>query len=140
MAIESYRAGEKQLAAEERAQHFPGLEIVTRLISKGANAIGLELPKFLELSFEALNKNSTGNLSYLLGCLVADVERLDIKAESFDSASNAEREALNELVSEAVSRAAESKTKERVRRISRILSKAFREGPKQKLRTGTRIN
>ncbi len=131
MAIESYRAGEKQLAAEERAEHFPGLEIVTRLVPKGANAVGLELPKFLELSFEALQKNSTNNLSYLLTCLAADVERLDIKVDSFDSASNAERGALNELVSEAVARAAEAKTKKRVKRIARILSKAFHEGPKQ---------
>jgi len=38
---------------------------------------------------------------------------------------------LNELVSEAVARSAEAKTKDRVRRIARILANAFRSGPKQ---------
>lgn len=131
MAIESYRAGKKQLAAEERAEQFPGLEIVSRLFSKGAKLIGLDLPQFLELSAEAMQKNSAANLAYLHECLVQDVERIDLKLEAFASAGNAESQALNELVSEAVARAAEAKSKDRVKRVARILANSFRSGPKQ---------
>lgn len=38
---------------------------------------------------------------------------------------------MNELVSEAVARTAEAKSKDRVRRIARILANAFRSGPKE---------
>ncbi len=131
MAIESYRAGETQLAAEKRAEQFPGLEIVTRLVSKGVKFVGLELPQFLDLSAEAMQKNSTDNLRYLHECLVQDVERIDLKLEAFTSVGKAESQALNELVSEAVARAAEAKSKDRVRRVARILANAFRSGPKQ---------
>jgi len=131
MAIESYRAAEKQIASEERARLFPGLEIVKDLASKGAEIVGLELPKFLALSSEAVRKNSTDNLFYLLESLVQDAERIDLRLETFESASTREREALNELISEAAVRAAEAKSKDRVRRIARILANSFRSGPKR---------
>jgi hypothetical protein len=131
MAIDRYRAGEQQLAAEKRSQQFPGLEVVMRLASKGASTLGIELPKFIELCSEAVQRNSTGNLSYLLECLAGDVERLDLKFEAFESAGQAEREALDELISEAAVRAAEAKSKDRVKRVARILVNAFRSGPKR---------
>ncbi|MGB8062991.1 MAG: hypothetical protein WCF26_13930 [Candidatus Sulfotelmatobacter sp.] len=131
MAIESYRAAEKQIASEERARLFPGLEIVIELASKGVEILGLELPKFLALSSEAIRKNSTDNLSYLLECLVQDVERMDVRLETFESASETEKEALNELISEAAVRAAEAKSRDRVRRVARILANSFRSGPKK---------
>ncbi len=51
--------------------------------------------------------------------------------EAFESSGIEERRALNELVSEAVARTAEAKSKDRVRRIARILANAFRSGPKE---------
>ena len=132
MAIESHQAGEKQLAAERRAEQFPGLEIVTRLVSKALNLAGLQPPQFFELSAEAMRKNSTANLAYLHECLVRDVERLGLQVEAFESSGNAERQALDELVSEAVARTAEAKSKDRVKRVSKILAKALREGPRER--------
>jgi hypothetical protein len=85
----------------------------------------------LALSSDAIQKNSRANLAYLHECLVQEVERLDLRLEAFVSATKGEREALNELVSEAVVRAAEAKSKDGVKRVARILAKAFRLGQSQ---------
>jgi len=131
MAIESYRAAELQLAAETRSEQYPGIEIVVRVIRKVAGLGGLEFTKFEELSLDAIQRNSKGNLLYLFDSLVQDVERIDRKLEEFESAGKIERDALNELISEAVARATEAKSKDRVKRVARILANALRSGPKQ---------
>ncbi len=130
MAIESYRAAKEQLAAEARAEQFPGLQIFIGIVQKAAGVGGLELTKFEDLAWSAIQRNTRGNVTYLLESLVEDVKRIDLQLEAFESAGNAERDALDELVSEAVARAAESKSKERVRRVARILVKALQAGPK----------
>ncbi|HKI10897.1 MAG TPA: hypothetical protein VKA02_02200 [Candidatus Acidoferrum sp.] len=131
MAIESYSAAKNQLAAESRGEFFPGIEIVAGIVKKAAGLTGFELLNFAELSLDAIQRNSKENLTYLFESLVEDVRRIDLKQESFDSATKDQREALNELVSEAVVRSAEAKSKQRVRRISRVLANAFRSGPKE---------
>jgi hypothetical protein len=131
MAIESYRAAEKQLASEARAEQYPGLETAIGVMRKIAGLSGFEFTRFEDLSLNAIRKNSQGNLHYLFESLVQDLERIDLKVEAFESAGKIECEALNGLISEAVARAAESKNKDRVRRIARILANAFRSGPKQ---------
>jgi hypothetical protein len=131
MAIEAYRAAEKQLAAEKRAEQFPGLDIATRLASKVADLAGLELPQFLELAAEAMQKNSTANLAYLHEWLVREVEHIDLSIGALVSAGEAEKQALNEVVSEVVARAAEAKSRDRIERIARILVNSLRSGPKQ---------
>jgi hypothetical protein len=131
MAIESYGAAQRQLALERNSVLFPGVEIVIGIAKKALSAGGLELPAFMELSFEAIRSNSTKNLAYLFGSLVQDVERIDLKLDAFENAGKIEREALNELVSEGVVRAAEAKSEERVRRIARVLANTLRGGPKQ---------
>ena len=135
MAIESYRAAEMQLAAEARAEQFPGLGIVVGLIQKAAGLGGLELTKFEEFCLDAIQKNSRGNLAFLFRSLVQDVERIDLNLEAFESAGQAESEALNELVSEAVARATEAKSKERVERIAHVLANTLRSGPKKSYET-----
>ena len=85
----------------------------------------------MELGSDAIGNNSTKNLTYLFESLVQDVKRIDLKLDAFENAGQIEREALNELVSEGVVRAAEAKSKERVRRIAKILANALRGGPKQ---------
>src|SRR5580704_4704084 len=130
MAIESYRAAKTQLEAEARGDFFPGIKMVLGILQKSAGIAGLELPKFEELSLEALQKNTKDNLKYLFESLVEDVKRIDVRVEAFESSNADERQALNELMSEAVARTAEAKSKDRVRRIARILANAFRLGPK----------
>ena len=131
MAIESYRAAEKQLAAESRSELFPGIEIVVAVMRKAAGLGGLEPTKLENLSLDAIQKNSKDNLNYLFESLVEDVARIDVRLEAFESVSKAERDALDGLISEAVARAAEAKSKDRVRRVARILANAFRSGPKE---------
>jgi hypothetical protein len=63
--------------------------------------------------------------------LAINTKRIDVKMEAFESSEMEERLALNELMSEAVARTAEAKSKDRVRRIARILANAFRSGPKE---------
>ena len=135
MAIESYRAAKMQLAAEARGEQFPGLHIVIEIMRKAAGAGGFEFTKFEELSLDAIQRNSRSNLFYLFESLVRDVERIDSRLEAFESAGKAEQQALDELISEAVARAAEAKSRDRVRRIASILANAFRSGPKQSYET-----
>jgi hypothetical protein len=130
MAIESYRAAEVQVAAEARSEFFPGMEIVIGIVQKVTGAAGIDFPKFEGLCSAALRENSKGNLAYLFESLVEDVRRIDTKLETFESSHPEELRALNGLVSEAVVRSAEAKSKDRVRRIARILANAFRSGPK----------
>ena len=131
MAIESYRAAEMQLASEARSEQYPGIEIVISVMRKIAGLGSVDFTKLEELSLDAIQKNSKGNLQYLFESLVQDVERIDRKLGEFESAGRAERDALNELISEAVARAAEAKSKDRVRRVARILANSLRSGPKQ---------
>jgi hypothetical protein len=131
MAIESYRAGQIQVAVEKRSELFPGMKILIGLLRKAARLEEFELPQFAELSLDAIQENSKENLAYLFECLVQDVERIDTRVEAFEQATNEERNAMNQLVSEAVARAFEAKSKDRVKRIARILANAFRAGPKQ---------
>lgn len=131
MAIEAYRAAKLQLDAESRARFFPGIEIAVGIAQKAAGLTGIELPRFVELSLEAVRSISGENLLYLFESLVEDVRRIGLKQEAFEAAATGEQTALNELISEAVVRAAEAKSKERVRRIARLLANAFRSGPKQ---------
>jgi hypothetical protein len=135
MAIESFNAAKTQLEAEARREFFPGIEIIVGVAKKAAGLAGFELPKFAELCVDSIQRNSRENLAYLFESLVEDVKRIGLKQENFESASKDQREALNELVSEAVIRAAEAKSKERVRRIARVLANAFRSGPKQSYET-----
>ena len=93
MAIESYRAAEKQLASDARSEQFPGVEIVVGVMRKIAGLGGLDFTKFEELSLDAIQKNSKENLRYLFESLVQDVERIDLKVEAFESAGKVEREA-----------------------------------------------
>ncbi len=120
------RAAGMQVASEVRSEQFPGLQIVIGIIRKVAGLGGLEFPKFEKLAFDVIQKNSRDNLANLFESLVQDVERIDLRLEAFESADRVAREALNELISEAVARAAESKNKDRVRRIARVLANAFR--------------
>jgi len=131
IAIESYRAAKMQVEAEARSEFFPGIQIVIGIGQKIAGLAGFDFTKFEELSLAALQKNSKDNLAYLFESLAEDVKRIDTKLEAFESSGTEERRALNELVSEAVARTAEAKSKDRVRRIARILANAFRSGPKR---------
>jgi hypothetical protein len=131
MTIDSYRAAKVQLANEARAEQYPGLQIVIGVARKAAGLGGFELSKFEDLAWDAIQRNTRDNVAYLLEALVQDVERVDLKLDAFESAGNTETRALNELVSEAVARVAEAKTKERVRRVARILARALQAGPKQ---------
>ncbi len=54
-----------------------------------------------------------------------------MRVEAFEQAGKAQREALNGLISEAVMRAAEAKSRDRVKRVARILAHAFRSDPTQ---------
>lgn len=131
MAIESYRAAKAQLEAEARSEFFPGMQIVVEVGQKVAGLAGFDFTKFEDLCLVALQKNSRDNLTYLFESLVEDVKRMGTKLEAFVSSGTEERKALDELVSEAVARSAEAKSKDRVRRIARILANALRSGPKQ---------
>jgi hypothetical protein len=131
VAIESYRAAKMQLESEARSDFFPGMQIVLDVFGKVAGLAGRDFTKFLDLCSLALQKNSKDNLAYLFELLVEDVKRIDTNLEAFASSGTEERRALDELVSEAVARTAEAKSKDRVRRIARILANAFRSGPKQ---------
>ena len=131
MAIDSYNAAKKQIEAEARGEFFPGLEIIAGIVTKAAGVVGFELPNFVELCGNCIRRNSAENLKYLFESLVEDVKRIGLKQEKFEAAGKEEREALNQLVSEAVVRAAEAKSKERVRRIASVLANAFSLGPKQ---------
>lgn len=131
MAIESYRAAEKHIANEARAEFFPGLQTALAVLKKAAGPGGLELSKVEELAFDAIQKNSRDNIAYLLSCLVQDVERIDLKVEAFEATSITQQRALNQLVAEAVARAAEAKTRDRVRRIARVVANALRSGQKE---------
>jgi hypothetical protein len=131
MAIESYRAAKQQIQSEARSDFFPGLEIAIKVAKKAAGLAHLEFPEFLNLCTGALETNTRENLSYLFESLVEDVRRMDIRIEDFENSREAERKGLNQLVSEAVVRASEAKSRERVRRIARILANALRSGPKE---------
>ena len=131
MTIESYRAAKMQVEAEDRSEFFPGIQIVIGIGQKVAGLAGFDFTKFEELSLAALQKNSKENLAYLFESLAEDVKRIDTKLEAFESSGVEEQRALNELVSEAVARSAEAKSKDRVRRIARIVANAFRSGPKE---------
>src|SRR5207253_405692 len=109
----------QQLALEENSALFPGIGLVIGIAKKALKAGGLELPEFMELSSEAIRRNSAANLAYLFDSLVKDVERIDLQMEAFETAGEVERKAFDELVSEGVVRAAEAKSKERVRRIAK---------------------
>jgi hypothetical protein len=131
MAIESYRAAKMQVESEARSEFFPGIRIVAGIGQKLAGVAGFDFSRFEELCATALQKNSKENLAYLFESLVEDVKRIDIKIEAFESSGTQEHRALDELVSEVVARTAEAKSKDRIRRIARILANALRLGPKQ---------
>jgi hypothetical protein len=136
MAIDDPIDQARALIASDEAQHSPVGSIGVKLLKLINSTPVLKdmlsgVTKPLEIIMETLQRWRTENVSYLLEVVTQEVQRLNREVSSL---SLAHQEFIGEewlkLVVDGMAKAQQTRAKERVRRMGRVLAHAFEKGEK----------